>query len=146
MTLQLMRRAGAFSLLVVGGVHLQQYLGPYQAVPTIGPLFLLNAIGAGVVALGLMLPIERWLGRRSEVAIGALSLGGAAIALGSLIALYIAETSTLFGFSEGPIDTAIWIAILSEVAAVLLLAPVAVSDLLRSSSSRPPATPRAVRS
>ena len=146
MTLQLMRRAGAFSLLVVGGVHLQQYLGPYQAVPTIGPLFLLNAIGAGVVALGLMLPIERWLGRRSEVAIGALSLGGAAIALGSLIALYIAETSTLFGFSEGPIDTAIWIAILSEVAAALLLAPVAVSSLLRSSSSRPPATPRAVRS
>ena len=146
MTLQFMRRGGAFSLLVVGGVHLQQYLGPYQAVPTIGPLFLLNAIGAGVVALGLMLPIERWLGRRSEIAIGALSLGGAAIALGSLIALYIAETSTLFGFSEGPIDTAIWIAILSEVAAALLLAPVAVSSLLRSSSSRPPATPRAVRS
>jgi hypothetical protein len=146
MTLQFMRRGGAFSLLVVGGVHLQQYLGPYQAVPTIGPLFLLNAIGAGVVALGLMLPIERWLGRRSEIAIGALSLGGAAIALGSLIALYIAETSTLFGFSEGPVDTAIWIAILSEVAAALLLAPVAVSSLLRSSSSRPPATPRAVRS
>jgi hypothetical protein len=146
MTLQLMRRFGALSILVVGGVHLQQYLGPYQAVPTIGPLFLMNAIGSGVVALGLMLPIERWLGRRGEIAIGALSLGGIAVALGSLIALYIAETSTLFGFSEGPIDTAIWIAILSEAAGVLLLAPVAVVNLLGSSPMRSPRGPRAVRS
>ena len=58
------------------------------------------------VAVGLLLPIERWLGgRRGEVAVGLLALGGVAIALGSLISLYIAETSTLFGFSEGTLVT-----------------------------------------
>src|SRR5947199_4644610 len=102
MTLQLMRRAGAIAIIVVGAVHLQQYLGDYQSIPTIGPLFLLNAIGSAAVAVGLLLPIEKWLGqRRGEIAVGLLALGGVAIALGALTSLYIAETSTLFGFSEG---------------------------------------------
>jgi hypothetical protein len=126
MTLQLLRRVGALAILVVGGVHLQQYLGPYQAIPTIGPLFLLNAIGAGVVALGLLLPVERWIGER---AVGLLALGGVAIAVGALVSLYIAETSTLFGFSEGSVDTPILIAIIAEAVAVVLLAPVAIANL-----------------
>jgi hypothetical protein len=147
MTLQLMRRIGAVAVIVVGAVHLQQYVGDYHAIPTIGPLFLLNAIGSGAVALGLLLPIERWLNRRrGEIAVGAFALGGAAIGLGSLIALYIAETSTLFGFSEGTLQTVMWIAIISEAAAVILLAPVAVADVLGSSPTRSPAGPRAVRS
>jgi hypothetical protein len=147
MTLQLMRRIGAVAVVVVGAVHLQQYVGDYHAIPTIGPLFLLNAIGSGAVALGLLLPIERWLGRRrGAIALGALALGGVAIGLGSLISLYIAETSTLFGFSEGTLQTVMWIAIISEAAAVILLAPVAVANLLGSSATRTPAGPRAVRS
>jgi hypothetical protein len=147
MTLQLMRRIGAVAVVVVGAVHLQQYVGDYHAIPTIGPLFLLNAIGSGAVALGLLLPIERWLDRRrGEIALGALALGGVAIGLGSLISLYIAETSTLFGFSEGTLQTVMWIAIISEAAAVILLAPVAVANLLGSSATRTPAGPRAVRS
>src|SRR5215469_18840331 len=110
MTLQIMRRVGVIAILVVGAVHLQQYLGDYQAIPTIGPLFLLNAIGSAVVALGLLLPLERWLvGRRGEIAVGLLAAGGVAIALGALVSLYIAETSTLFGFSEGTLETVMWI-------------------------------------
>ena len=71
MTLQIMRRLGVIAILVTGAVHLQQYLGDYQDVPTIGPLFLLNAIGAAVVAVGLLLPLQRWLGeRRGDVAVG----------------------------------------------------------------------------
>src|SRR5437764_3861981 len=117
MTLQLMRRVGAVGILLTGAVHLQQYLGDYQAIPTIGPLFLLNAIGSGVVGLGLLIPIERWLGaRRGKIAVGLLALGGVAIALGALIGLYIAETSTLFGFSEGTLETVMWVAIGSEAA------------------------------
>ena len=66
-TLQTMRYLGAVALLAVGAVHLQQYLGDdYYSIPTIGPLFLLNAIGSGVIAIGLLLPIERVLPRRAD--------------------------------------------------------------------------------
>ena len=70
MSLKTMRRLGAVSLLVVGAVHLQQYIGnDYSVLPTIGPLFLLNAIGAGIVAIGLLAPIERMLkDRRADLA------------------------------------------------------------------------------
>jgi hypothetical protein len=131
MALQLMRRVGVIAILVTGGVHLQQYLAGYHSIPTIGPLFLLNAIGSAVVAVGLLIPIERWLGER---AVALLALGGVAIGLGALISLYIAETSTLFGFSEGTLETVMWIAIVAEAASVLLLAPVAVASLKQPSS------------
>jgi hypothetical protein len=147
MTLQMMRRIGVLAILVTGAVHLQQYLGGYHEVPTIGPLFLLNAIGSGAVAVGLLIPLQRWLGeRRGDVAVGLLALGGVAIGLGSLISLYIAETSTLFGFSEGTLETVMWIAIVAEAAAVALLGPVALANLVRSSTTSPTAGPRAVRS
>lgn len=147
MTLQLMRRLGVLAILVTGAVHLQQYLGDYHSVPTIGPLFLLNAIGSAVVAVGLLLPVERWLTqRRGEVAVGLLAFGGVAIALGALIGLYIAETSTLFGFSEGALETPMWIAIVAEAATVVTLGPVALANLGRSSAARPTGGPRAVRS
>jgi hypothetical protein len=147
MTLKVVRGVGAVAVLVVGAVHLQQYLGDYHAIPTIGPLFLLNAIGSTAVAVGLLLPVERWIGgRRGEIAVGLLALGGVTIGLGALIALYIAETSTLFGFSEGTFETVMWIAVVSEVAAVILLAPVAVASLVSSAATRTTAGPRAVRS
>ncbi|HKO27307.1 MAG TPA: hypothetical protein VJU80_07600 [Solirubrobacteraceae bacterium] len=147
MTLQMMRRVGVIAVAVTGGVHLQQYLSGYQSIPTIGPLFLLNAIGAAVVAVGLLLPVERWFAeRRGEIAVGLLALGGVAIGVGSLIALYIAETSTLFGFSEGTLETVMWIAIVAEAAAVALLGPVAVANLVQSSATRPTGGPRPVRS
>jgi hypothetical protein len=136
MTLQILRRVGVLAILITGGVHLQQYLGDYHSIPTIGPLFLLNAIGSAVVAIGLLLPVERWFaGRRGEIAVALLALGGVAIALGALISLYVAETSTLFGFSEGTLETVMWIAIVAEAAAVVVLGPVAVASLRRSSST-----------
>jgi hypothetical protein len=133
MTLQVIRRAGAVALLAVGAVHLQQYLTGYNVLPTIGTLFLLNAISAGVVAFGLLLPIERLFGQR---VVGLLALGAVAIALGSLIALFISETSVLFGFSEDGYDTAVVVAIVSEVASVVLLAPVAVANLVQGVTHR----------
>ncbi len=147
MTLKALRLIGVLAILVTGAVHLQQYLGDYHAIPTIGPLFLLNAIGSGVVAVGLLLPVERWLGeRRGEIAVGLLALAGAAIGLGALISLYIAETSTLFGFSEGTLETVMWIAIVAEAAAVAVLGPVAIATLAQSSTTRRTGGPRAVRS
>jgi hypothetical protein len=60
-----MRFIGAVALLGVGAVDLQQYFGAnFRTVPTIGSLFLLNAIGCAVVGFTLLMPIERALSAR----------------------------------------------------------------------------------
>lgn len=135
LTLQTMRYLGAGALLAVGAVHLQQYLGDhYSSIPTIGPLFLLNAIGSAVIAIGLLLPIERVLARRADAVVGFLALGAVIIAVTSLIMLFISESTSLFGFSESGYRAAIVIAILAEAATTLLLAPVAAIRTTRALS------------
>ncbi len=144
MTLKTMRRLGAITLLVVGAVHLQQYLGNgYSTLPTIGQLFLLNAIGAGIVAICLLAPIERMLGdRQADLAAGLLAAVALAIAIGSLVALFIAESQPLFGFMEVGYGTPILIAIVSEALTAILLAPVAVTSLLGAAAGERPARSR----
>jgi hypothetical protein len=140
MALRATRVAGALAVLAVGAVHLQQYLGSeYQSVPTIGPLFLLNAIGAGIVGLALLLSLERALPSRWQPgAVAALAGLGVAIAIGALAALFIAESSSLFGFSEHGYRAPIMVAILAEAATVLLLGPVAAASLRRARAGRRP--------
>jgi hypothetical protein len=141
MNLTTMRRLGAITLLIVGAVHLQQYIGnDYSVLPTIGPLFLLNAIGAGIVAIGLLAPIERMLGdRHAHLATGLLTVVALAIAVGSLVALFIAESQPLFGFMENGYDTPILIAIAAEALTTILLVPVAIRSLQgAASAARPP--------
>jgi hypothetical protein len=149
MTLRTMRRLGAIAILAVGAVHLQEYLGDgYRSVPTIGPLFLLNAVSSGIVAIGLLAPLERILHHpRAELTSGLLAAAGIAIALGSLVALFVSENGTLFGFRESGYGTAIVLAIIAEALAVLLLAPVAALSLKRAASGdRAPGMKRAVTS
>jgi hypothetical protein len=139
MTMRAARLLGALSILGVGAVHLQQYSGNgYSTVPTIGTLFLLNAISAGVVGFGLLLPLERLLGRRrGNAAVGILALAGIAIAVGSLIALFISESTTLFGFSEGGYRTVIDLAIAVEAMATVLLTPLAAVSIRRALARKP---------
>jgi hypothetical protein len=136
MTLPTLRRLGAIAILAVGAVHLQEYLGAgYRSIPTIGPLFLLNAVSSGVVAIGLLAPLERILQhRRAELTSALLAGAGLAIAAGSLVALFVSENGTLFGFSETGYGTAIVLAIIAEALAVVLLAPVAAVSLKRAAS------------
>jgi hypothetical protein len=131
-----LRRLGALAVLAGGAVHLQQYLGAdYYSIPTIGPLFLLNAIASAIVAFALLAPLERLLaGRKSDLAVALLALCGVAIAIGALVALFVSESASLFGFSESGYRTPIIIAIVVEVAAVALLSPVAALGLRRASS------------
>lgn len=139
MTMKTTRRLGALTLLIVGGVHLQQYLAGYSDVPTIGTLFLLNAIGAAVVAVGLMAPFERLVNdRRADLAAALLSALGAMIAIGALIALFISESQPLFGFMEDGYSAAIMIAIASEAITTILLAAVAAANLRRAASGDGP--------
>jgi hypothetical protein len=56
---EIARYLGALSILIVGAVHAQQYYDAYfSVVPTIGTLFLLSFIGAGVVGAVLLAPIR----------------------------------------------------------------------------------------
>jgi hypothetical protein len=136
MTLATVRRLGAIAILGVGAVHLQQYLAGYHSIPTIGPLFLLNAVGSGLVGIGLLAPIERILHHRgAELTRGLLAGAALAIAAGSLLALFISENGTLFGFSETGYRTVIVLAIIAEALSIVLLAPVAALSLKRSAAS-----------
>jgi hypothetical protein len=128
------RILGAFALLGVGAVHLQQYYAAdYSGVPTIGPLFLLNGIGSGILGLTLLFPIERVLeGRKCDAGIGAVAFGGVMIAVGSLAALFISEYGGLFGFVEPGYSLPVVLAIVTEAATLLLLAPVTAISLARA--------------
>lgn len=143
--LGLTRFLGALALLAVGAVHLQQYIGAdYSSIPTIGPLFLLNAIGAGVVGILLLLPFDRKLAHRpANASVALLALAGVAIAVGALAALFISESTSLFGFSENGYRAAVVAAIAAEAATVLLLGPVAVAGLRRLFGERPSTPSRA---
>lgn len=107
-------RLGAALVLIVAGVHFQQYVDFMSQVPTVGVLFLLNAAGGAGLALAL-LSSERDL--RALAALGALGL-----CLGSLVSIAIALQSSFFGYQEPSLRLPIVLAIISEVAALPVLA------------------------
>jgi hypothetical protein len=113
---------GAVAVLATGVDHIQQYYADdYSTVPTIGTLFFLNFVSAVVIAAGLIAPL-RFLPRRHADAIRALfAVGGIGLGALSLAALFISESSGLFGFVEHGYRTPIALAIGAEAAAVVLL-------------------------
>lgn len=138
MIMRSMRFSGALAVLGVGAIHLQQYIGAdYRAIPTIGTLFLLNAIASALVGLALLAPIKRLLAaHRADATVGMLALAAVAIAIGSLVALFISESGSLFGFAESGYRTPIVLAIIAEAATVVLLGPVATVSLAREVTRR----------
>lgn len=116
------RVLGALSVLALGAVHLQQYLWLYSAIPNIGKLFLLTFVGATVIGLALLAPIERWAGRWGRTVLVMISLGGIALAVTTFALLLVSENMPLFGFQEPGYDpTAIATSQTAEVAAVIFL-------------------------
>ena len=135
---EIARYLGAVSLLMVAAIHAQQYYDAYfSAVPTIGRLFMLNIVGAGVTGLLLLAPV-RLLGRRAGDAILALAaLAGIGVAAGAFTGLIISEYTPLFGFMESGYRLAIELSLLFEGLATLLLAAfVATIVLDRRQASR----------
>jgi hypothetical protein len=116
------RYLGAVSVLVVGGIHAQQYYDAYfSAVPTIGPLFLLSFIAASVVGIILLAPV-RLLGRRTgDLILSLAALGAIGIALGTLISLLWSEYMPLFGFMESGYRLAIVLTLLFDGLTTLFL-------------------------
>jgi hypothetical protein len=95
------RYLGAASILVVGAIQAQQYYYAYfAAVPTIGTLFLLSFIGAGIAGAVLFAPARR-LGRRiGDLILALAAVGAIGIAVGTLVSLLVSEYMPLFGFME----------------------------------------------
>src|SRR5262245_86179 len=127
-----LRVLGALSLLAVGAVHLQQYRYLYSAIPTIGTLFVLNFAGATALGLGLLLPLERLLGRWGRVAVTLLALGGVGLAASSFVGLLISERTPLFGFMEpGYAPPALMASRVAELVTVGLLGSFLLARLMR---------------
>jgi hypothetical protein len=122
------RIAAALAVLAVGADHLEQYaVDHYDAVPTIGTLFLVN-FAASLVVVGVLvapLPRPRWWDAIAAAA-------GIAIAGGSLGALLVAEHGGLFGFTEVGYRPAILVSIALDATAILLVS----ADLVARSSRR----------
>lgn len=107
-------------ILVVGLVHLQQYASFISDVPTIGTLFVLNALGAGTIVA--MFAFERF---RALAVLGAIGL-----CAGSLVSIVISMTTKgLFGYTEPTLRAPMAIAIVAEILALVALAPLAASAL-----------------
>jgi hypothetical protein len=116
------RFLGAIAVLVSGAIHLDQYFGPYQEIPTIGILFIVNFVAAVMIGLALLAPIEHLAGRWAGPAIAIVTAAGIALTAGSFVMLLISERRPLFGFQEPGYDPdAITLVKQTGVAAVLLL-------------------------
>jgi hypothetical protein len=113
---------GALAVLATGVAHIEQYtVDDYSTVPTIGTLFLLNFVASIVIALGLIAPLRRVTGRYTDVIRAVFAVGGIGLGVLSLAALFVSESSGLFGFVEHGYRMAIVVAIVVEVAATVFL-------------------------
>lgn len=105
------RRAGAALLIWIGYIHLHLWQEGYRFIPTNGPFFLLDAIGAAAFAAALLL----W----PRPLVGALS---AVFTAGTIGALVISLTFGLFGFHESITASFVVLSLVIESLAVIILA------------------------
>ena len=92
-----------------------------RCVPTIGPLFLLNFIGATALGLFLLAPLKSRLGGLGKLLDQLAALAGVGLAASGLAALLISEHTPLFGFMEHGYRFVIVFTIASEAAAIAML-------------------------
>jgi hypothetical protein len=109
---------------------LQQYFTLYSSIPTIGTLVVLNFVGATVIGLGLLAPLERLLERLRALLPVILALGGIGLAATAFVFLMVSERTPLFGFMEPGYDPAAILASrVAEAATVLFLSGFLVARL-----------------
>lgn len=102
------RGLAAGGVLLSAAVHLNLWdVESYRQIPTIGPLFLLNAIGGCVIGLG-MLAWRHWFAALVAAGYGLTTVG----------AFWIAVVHGLFGFKEFTTGSAQLLAQLAEYIAI----------------------------
>jgi hypothetical protein len=102
---------GAIALAGEAAAHIQQYATVFHDVRWIGPLFLANAAACVVVIAGLAYGRTRHLAALAGIVVSALALGSLVVSYGR----------GLFGWQEAGFRTAVELALIAEVAAVILL-------------------------
>jgi hypothetical protein len=102
------RLVTALAVLVSALVHLQLWLDGMRSVDVIGPAFLLNAIGGGVIAVAVLV-WKHWLPLAAAIGFG----------LSTLIAFIVSVTVGLFGVQERAAGVPQVVAAVTEIAAVV---------------------------
>jgi branched-subunit amino acid permease len=74
-----------------------------------------------VIAAGLVAPLGHVAGRHADLVRAGFAVAGIVLAVLSLVALFISESSSLFNFTENGYRTAIVLAIIAEAAATVFL-------------------------
>jgi hypothetical protein len=119
---QAARSLGAIALLVMGGVHLEQYVFAFfSEIPTIGSLFLLNFVGGTVLGLVLLIPLPARVGARRLVFDSVTAAAGIGLASGAFAGLLISEDMPLFGFMEHGYRPEIVVALAAEAVTIFSL-------------------------
>jgi hypothetical protein len=122
------RVGGAALLLATAAIHLLLWSDGYRDILWIGPLFLLNAIGAAVLALAVLAVPGRWL----PLACAA----GALLELGTLGGLVLSTTVGFLGFVETWAAPWAVTSAIVEAAGVLLLGGSALAGAATSRHRR----------
>jgi hypothetical protein len=117
-------------LSALGWVHLHLWQAGYRHIPTIGPLFLLAALGTVTIAVALLVWPSRFVG-----------LLGFGTVMGILAGLIVSTNVGLFGFTESSSAPFAVESIVLEMAAAITLAGWVAVDLMMESRQ----TDRAVR-
>ncbi len=105
-----LRYVAAALVLVVGLVHLQQYVDFISEVETIGWTFLLNAAGGAGLFVALLWR-ERPLRQLAAV-------GGIALCVGSLVAIVLAMGGGIFGYQEPSWRGPVVLSVIAEIVAL----------------------------
>ena len=122
---------GATALLVSGWVHFYLYFrGGYRGIAidsvlgiNISRSFALNAIAAVVIAEAVI------LGLRYRALLLPAAAAGAVFAVATLVAYFLSRTRGILGFKETSTTTEAVIGMVSEAVILLMLVPVAITEL-----------------
>ncbi len=127
-----LRLVGAGLLAATAGIHLYLWAAGYRDIPTIGPLFLVNVVAAGVLCLAVLAAPWRWLA--AVAVLGALQAG-------TLGALLLSVWVGLFGFVESTRATLFWPSVRVEAVGAGVLAALALLRVRTRASASDPAEP-----
>lgn len=123
------RIVGAALLAAMGWIHWELYELGYSSVPTIGPLFLLNAALGLMAAAAVLATPSRWL--------ALVELGGGLLSFGTLAALVMSVTVGLFGFTETWDAPLVGRTVVVEGAGVVVLLTAALLHRRRPTAAEP---------
>ena len=119
-----LRVVAAAAILVGGWVHLSLWQEYGSTIPTVGPMFVMDAIFSVFIAAALLVADDLFV-----------LVVGIGFQAGALVALAMSYYSSLFGFHNPVISTDSVVAIVSETLALVILLGL-IAKVVRVGSSQ----------